>query len=102
MHHLSKRDRCSQKEGFSLVSAVHDDSSKPKTFQFRSHVACVSNPGKIKIDKTSEDLDWLRDHMEMQTVMEVVRKASETVHQVYSNANTDPIDSAKGEFVNDP
>ena len=33
----------------------------------------------------------------MQTVMEVVRKVVEQVHQLHSNANIDPIDAAKDE-----
>ena len=49
-HHLSKRDRCSQEEGFfslSLVSAVRGDFFQVidvPVLAARSHVACLSNP----------------------------------------------------------
>ena len=33
-HHISRRDRCGQKEGFSLVSAECGDFFKSQTFQY--------------------------------------------------------------------
>ena len=55
-----------------------------------------------EFNKTNEVLDRLKDltaqtAMEMQTVMEVVRKVVEKVHHLYNNANADPIDAAKDE-----
>ena len=54
-HHLAKRDRCGQKEGFPLLPLLcavnfsrHGRAGDVLRRSPRSHVASVSNPQKIK------------------------------------------------------
>ena len=72
-HHLSKRDRCGQKEGFSLLSRMcavifssHRRSSAGDVLLLaQSHVACVSSQRKIEVNDKNKasKRDW-RDRKE--------------------------------------
>ena len=80
-HHLSKRDRCGQKEGCSsLFSTLCGDFFKPWTFPVldvpllaRSRVACVSNP----IEKQRDFFWYLQGERQWIQVFEFGNMSSE-------------------------